>query len=245
MTLRRWIRAIPLAALLTAVSLAAGVAAGAHRQADPLSLAPRVAEAQSCGSPGVLCTKSKQSLIRVTHTRTAADLPYYIEPQTGETWSATVVWASDTDPGDCQCTETTHQVTFRVDWVAPNWIATCVSGCDPLNGPVYGVDICAGVGCGVGLGRHEWEYVARLQVAPIRQICETRAAYLERVDYATTQVDNGRGIVGTCGLSLATYTPTSQVFTVTDTGAYQPLGLFQCYTLESCVGPTPVTIAYR
>jgi hypothetical protein len=136
-------------------------------------------------------------------------------------------------------------VTFRVDWDQPTgqFVATCLSGCDPVNGPVYGVNVCNTVGCDLsGVDPHGWEYTVRMEVDEVHPICDRRIAYLERVVYTTTQVDNGYGIVGKCDLGLM-YTPTSQTWTVTDYGLPQPPGTFSCYPGD-CIG-TPISIIYQ
>jgi hypothetical protein len=186
----------------------------------------------------------KESTIDVLHARIQPKLPYYIEPNTGEDWEAVVVWASDAQTAACECIETSHTVNFTVDWNAGlgTFVATCTSGCSP-TGPVKGVDICYIEGCDLqSADPHGWLYRARLRIEQTVPICTNRLAYLERVEYTTTDVDDGRGIVDDCDLGN-TYSPTSQTFTVTDYGVYTALGTFVCW--QSCDQGTPVTITYQ
>ncbi len=224
------------------MSAALGLAAGAVTGV----VQPPIAVA-ACGSTnGLVCgfPGYKESAIEVSHVRYEADLPYYIEPNTGEDWEAVVWWSSDMTELGCQCQETSHTVTFTVDWNATSktFVAVCTSGCSAF-GPVTTVNVCAIQGCDLlSNDPHGWRYRVRMSVAQTRPICSTRVAYLNRVVYTTTDVDDGRGIVYDCDLG-STYTPTSQTFSVTDTGASHATGTFPCY--PSCDFATPIEITYQ
>jgi hypothetical protein len=199
---------------------------------------PGTSHAQTCGAAGINCPSLlKESTLSVDHVRIAQDLPYYIEPVTGETWDATVTWASDASQVMCPCTTTTANVNFSVNWNAGlgTFVATCNSGCS-ATGPIRGVTICATGGCASGLTVHGWQYNVVLDLASSVAICGSEIAYLDSVAYASTSVNNGTGIVGQCA-TAGTYTPTRQVWTATDTGPFQCTG--------TCLAGPSITITYQ
>jgi hypothetical protein len=93
---------------------------------------------------------------------------------------------------------------------------------------------------------HSWVYTLELEVAEDRTICSpTRIAYLDRVVYTTTSIDDGDVLTSVsvgCSEDFAVQ-PTSQTFSVTDTGANQTPGSFVCYPSD-CDGPTLLTITH-
>jgi hypothetical protein len=204
----------------------------------------------ACGSSyGVNCMRSKASLLEVNHeyrfTNPVAVGP--TEPDSGETWEVKAYWATASG-GECSCTETSATAYVDVDWNqgSNTWVAVCTSGCDVYGGPIFQVDICDDDTCTQTAGTlHSWKYVLRVEIAKDVDVCDSQPAYLNRVVYTTTSVDDGDQLSGT-GLGCYEVTavqPTSQTVTVTDTGAYQPGYTWVCYPGE-CLGPTPVTLTY-
>jgi hypothetical protein len=139
--------------------------------------------------------------------------------------------------------------TIRVDWDQTNneWDVTCTSGCNSLSGPIFGVSICDDDHCLQTTGVwHSWAYTLELEVDDHRVICSpTRNAYLDRVVYTTTSIDDGdvlTSVASGCTEDFAVQ-PTSQTFSVTDTGANQANGTWVCFPSD-CDGSTLLTITY-
>jgi hypothetical protein len=201
----------------------------------------------ACGtSHGVICEGPKASLLEVNHFEVNGAADRYVEPDSGETWHVQAIWAT-TSGGTCACTETYAQATVRVDWVPATheWVATCTSGCDEYGGPIFGFSICDDDHClESGSTYHSWLYVLEGEIDESVTTC-SRTAYLDRVEYTTTSVDDGDSLSGTGAgcYELYSISPTSQTFAVTDTGANQAAGTFVCAPSD-CLGPTQITLTY-
>jgi hypothetical protein len=209
------------------------------------------AEAQYCGTNDCTLHSREVSAITVVHADPGLTSDVPVEPDTGETIDITAYWDTRViDNSPCVCAQTASAgVAVDVVWSdATGWSATC-TGCDALNVPIYRVSVC-GVGeCASGTSiDNGWSYELIVDIAKNNGTCiedpngfpNPVAGWLSHVDYATTAVDDGNLIdTTTCteGLSVS---PTSQVFTVTDSG-----GGFDCnFTCASAAGPT-MTITYE
>jgi len=211
------------AALLT-TSLALGLA---------FAVLPTVAQA-SCGRND--CGGSTQiSAVTVYHTSGVTNtVP--VEPDTGETIAVTAYWdALEFAGGGCSCHQTaSSSVTVDVDWneSTDTWDYSC-TGCSGA-GPIYGVTVCHVDGCGtMGAIANAWAYELVVQIDKIRSNCSGNAGYLSHVDYQTTAVDDGDTIRTSNCTELAAVSPTTQTFSVTDSGT------FECtFTCAAASGPT-------
>jgi hypothetical protein len=230
-------------AVIAVAAMGGGIAFGwASRQ---LPATPAYA---ACGtSHGIVCSGPKSSLVEVEHQIYAADPK--VEPDSGETWSVTAYWASTSGGGACPCTETSASATVRVDWnpTYHRWDIACTSGCDAYAGPLYSFEICDDTQCVESVGTyHSWRYVIEGKIDETQTVCGSRPAYLDRVVYTTSSVDDGDKLSSTgrgC-YELLSVTPTTQAFSVTDYGANQGPGSFVCYPSD-CSGATPITLTYQ
>ena len=200
-----------------------------------------------CGTNDCTLSANEISAITVMHADPggASDTP--VEPDTGETISVTAYWDTQvTDNSPCVCAQTASaNVTVDVDWSdTTGWTATC-TGCSPVFGPIYRVSVC-GVGeCGTGTSiDNGWSYELIVDIAKNNGTCTQTVGgvalgWLSHVDYATTSVDDGNLIDATTCTEGLSVSPTSQVFTVTDSGG------FDCnFTCAAAAGPT-MTITYE
>lgn len=124
-----------------------------------------------------------------------------------------------------------------MDWneATDSWDYSC-TGCSG-SGPIYGVTVCHVDGCGtMGSINNAWAYELVVLIDQQRGLCTGTLGnfngFLSHVDYTTTSVDDGDTIrTGDCS-ELASVSPTSQSFSVTDSGA------FECtYTCAAASGP--------
>lgn len=227
--------------------LVVGAGATAGHRSGTVARTPVVFAA--CGSANnVICEGSKSSLLEVNHQTDIEEFVGPVEPNTGETFTAQVFYATSSG-GACSCTETSYTATIRVDWDQANneWDVACTSGCNQYSGPIFGVTVCDDERCLETAGKwHSWLYVLELEVDESVSLCSPgRPAYLNRVVWTTTSVDDGHML---SSMSLGCYEylavqPTSQTFAVTDTGANQNQGTFVCFPSD-CQGPTPITLTY-
>ena len=212
--------------------------------------AVRLAHA-ACGVLNADCTAgggsgTKSSVIVVDHVTTQEEWVAKVEPDSGETWSVTAYWATTSVGVPCSCTEISATATVDVDWnqSTNTWDVTCTSGCDATNGPIHEFVICDDTTCAEGPGtEHSWTYSLEGEFDQSRTTCN-RPAYLQRVVWTTTSVDDGDTLdsLGAGCSEQYAMSPTSQTFTVTDTGTFTGAGYFVCYPGD-CEGP-PVTITY-
>lgn len=160
-----------------------------------------------------------------------------VEPDTGETIEVTAYWdvLDEVFPSVCDCRQTaTASVTVDVDWsdATDSWSASC-TGCNASSGPIYGVTVCHVDGCGTI--ENAWSYELIVDLATNNGQCDEGAplGFLSRVEYETTSIDDGDAIrEGNC-TEWYSVSPTSQTFSVTDSGA------FECtYTCAAANGPT-------
>lgn len=148
-----------------------------------------------------------------------------VEPNTGETWEVVATYQKESISGTaCNCVSVTDTAYVDVSWNGSSWSATCTAGCDAVNGPIFGVDVCASASC----GSHSWAYELIVDLAnnigPLPCGAQSNFAALKQVDYTTTSVDGGTTISnpGSPGCSLNTsVSPVSQTWTQTDTGAFE------------------------
>ena len=233
---------------LTPIRVSVGLAAVAA--AVMAALAPQAAHAQNCGRNDCAIYNHQVSAIEVIHyDQIDDDEVVAVEPDTGETWSITAYWDSLlANPLACQCHQTnTASVSVDVDWSAStdSWSASC-TGCNPTNGPIYGVTVCATYGCGSGMSIYNsWGYELVVDVVKVNGTfgsisCSVPVnGFLSRVVYATTSVDDGNQINGLLCSESTAVSPISQSFGVTDNGA------FECtYSCAGASGPQ-VDIIYN
>lgn len=159
-----------------------------------------------------------------------------VEPDTGETLDVTAYWdALEFAGGGCSCHQTASAtVTADVDWneATDTWDVSC-TGCSGA-GPIYGVTVCHVDGCGtMGAIHNAWAYELVVLIDKRRAKCnDLYDGYLSHVVYTTTSVDDGDTIrTGDCSEQVAV-SPTSQTFSVTDSGT------FECtYSCAAASGP--------
>ena len=199
-----------------------------------------------CGTNDCTLSAREVSAITVVHADPggASDTP--VEPDSGETIDITAYWdARVIDNYPCICAQTAFaNVAVDVTWSdTTGWSATC-TGCSAVAGPIYRVSVC-GVGeCGTGTSTDNgWSYELIVDIAKNVGQCVSVAGnhlgWLSHVDYATTSVDDGNLIDTSTCMEGASVSPTSQVFTVTDSGGFDCV--FAC---ASAAGPT-MTISYQ
>jgi hypothetical protein len=153
-----------------------------------------------------------------------------VEPDSGETWQVKAVYATSqyAQPAPCACQEANATVSVDVDWDGTSWSATC-TGCNPIAGPIYAVDVCvdddADV-CSDGEENHSWGYKLVADVArtnlynciPIGGII----ANLDRIEYRPTSIDDGNVIdAETCAEGYAVAPVGSSYTSVIDYGAWE------------------------
>ena len=234
-------RLIPIRVSVGLAAVAAAVMA---------ALAPQAAYAQTCGRNDCVNFNRQVSAIDVIHyDQIDDDDVVAVEPDTGETWSITAYWDSLlANPLACQCQQTNSaSVSVDVDWSdsTDSWSASC-TGCNPTNGPIYGVTVCATYGCGSGMSvDNSWGYELVVDVLKINGMFSSISCnpgvngYLTRVEYVTTSVDDGNQINGLLCSESTAVSPISQSFGVTDNGA------FECtYSCAGASGPQ-VDIIYN
>jgi len=201
-------------------------------------LVPRPASAQLCGLNNCGGSTNVSSLT-VFHGHADDPNVIRVEPNTGETWTATVYWSTDvTGGGGCSCQlMQTNAATIRVDWSdgTASYAATCTAGCNAMSGPIFGVGVCTVDGCGEDVSiDHSWAYELILSVAKNGPLCNLAPSTVARVAWATTLVDNGILIDDECTHGDAVV-PTTQVFAQNDNGP------FDCtFTCAGASGPSIV-----
>jgi hypothetical protein len=181
-------------ALLLVVATVLTAAAG-YRSVQPRYVPPVYA---ACGASfNCINDPTATSVLDVDHTYQAWTQP--VEPNTGETWSITAYWYTDsTPPGLCQCALGNQaNVNATVTWVdETGWSVSC-TGCNAVYGPISGVSICNTGSCG-GYDDVEHGYAYRLLVdidhtqnwlCPLNML--NYYTYLTSVYYETTSVDSG------------------------------------------------------
>jgi hypothetical protein len=187
------------------------------------------------------------SAILVVHDHHEDENVEPVEPDTGETWGLTATW--NTLSGACpSCVQTaTAGATVRVDWsdATGTWSATCTAGCNAFTGPIYGVTICDAASCGGGSSiDNSWEYELVVDLAKkngASSFCGLPATdgYLSQVAYQTTSVDDGNIVDPLYCTEGAAVSPTSQTFSVTDSG------VFECtFSCAAASGPS-VELTYN
>lgn len=176
--------------------------------------------AVNCGTDATVT-----SALQVTHTTNDAS-PIPVEPDDSETWDIKAVWAVPFGGGfQCPCTEINATVSATVNWTGSSWSVSC-TGCNNTTGPIRSVSVCAVDGCTSGFTSHGWAYKLIVDVddANVRfctLLLGNEPAFLDRVEYTTTSVDDGDKInTGTCAENGAV-SPTSQTWTATDTGSFE------------------------
>ena len=213
-----------------------------------LATLPAVANAQYCGTNDCVFDNREVSAITVVHTDPGLITDTPVEPDTGETIDITAYWDTlVTDNSPCVCAQTaTANVAVDVDWSdTTGWSVTC-TGCNATAGPIYRVSVCSVGECGSGIDvDNGWSYELIVDIAKNRGTCQPSGGvpavlgWLSHVDYATTSVDDGNLIDTSNCTEGASVSPTSQVFTVTDSGG------FDCtFTCAGAAGPT-MTITYQ
>ena len=227
-----------LFALLASVAIVGGLFAAS----------PDVAEAQYCGTNDCTLHTREVSSITVVHADPGLTSDVPVEPDTGETIDITAYWDTRViDNSPCVCAQTASaNVTVDVDWSdTTGWSAAC-TGCNSVTGPIYRVAVC-GVGeCGSGATiDNGWSYELIVDIKKNHGKCLESGqtipvdGWLSHVDYDTTSVDDGNLINDSTCTEGASVSPTSQVFSVTDSGG------FDCnFTCASAAGPT-MTITYQ
>lgn len=221
----------PHVKLVVSVLLAGAVA---------VAVLPRTASA-TCGRNDCPTDTRQVSAVTVQHLEQVSHVEVYpVEPDSGETIEVLAYWDTLNSAPGCSCHQTdTESITVDVDWsdATDSWSASC-TGCDSTNGPFYGVTVCHVGGC--NSIDNAWAYELVVQIAKVRANCPAGpAGYLSEVDYTTTSVDDGDTIrISNCSEWYGV-SPTSQTFTVTDSGG------FECtYTCAAASGPT-LTLLYE
>lgn len=172
------------------------------------------------------------SAVTVYHTSGVVNV-VPVEPDTGESIEVTAYWDTLEFAG-CSCHQTASaSVDVDVYWneATDTWDYSC-TGCSG-GGPIYGVTVCHVDGCGSGTTiDNAWAYELVVLIDMWNDQCESSLGFLSHVVYTTTSIDDGDTIrTGDCS-ELASVSPTSQTFSVTDSGA------FACtYSCAAASGP--------
>jgi hypothetical protein len=227
------------------VVLLGGMALGMHTSTP--------AAASHCGTALAGCgggDTTRTSALVVVHKEDDDSQVLPVQPDTGETIGIEVVWSTVAGI-NCGCADSTASATAHVDWnsASNSWVATCTSGCDATNGPIYGVSVCDTGSCQRGGTTRAYAYKLLVDLADnLAFNCPLGGAppkWLTRVDYTTTAVDNGNKLdLSTCTLGAAVsgldsciassyspdlstctlgaaVSPTSQTWSATDTGPFE------------------------
>jgi len=201
----------------------------------------------ACGAPNP-CPGgdlSRTSVLSVYHVYDPEYTNVAVEPNTTDYWDITPVWATAyDDPSPCDCVETTFPVSVAVSWSDANhaWSVSC-TGCNALYGPVYSVGVCLeGSYCGSPTVDNSTGYKLYADVEETYlYYCAGYGyvpAYLVRVEYDSTAVDDGNLVNLQACTEGSSVSPISQSWSQTD---YGPL---ECTYDCSQSGPS-VTIEYE
>ena len=201
----------------------------------------------ACGAPNP-CPGGDLSRTSVLSVYQVYDPEYTnlaVEPNTTDYWDITPVWATAyDDPSPCDCVETTFPVSVAVSWSDANhaWSVSC-TGCNALYGPVYSVGVCLeGSYCGSPTVDNSTGYKLYADVEETYlYYCAGYGyvpAYLVRVEYDSTAVDDGNLVNLQACTEGSSVSPISQSWSQTD---YGPL---ECTYDCSQSGPS-VTIEYE
>lgn len=220
-----------LGVVICVSALSAGFLAGLPTGAPPAAFAACVMANQACAGGDL----TKTAVVAVNHLRTSGGGFAPVEPNTGETWSITASW----EPTIASCiSDVADEVaTATVDWNGAGWTVSNVT----LTANILAITVCDTSSCtGDPTGpvpTRSYKLMADV-VDAVNGGVPPRVHALNRVVFATTAVDNGRVLdVTNCTLG-SNVTPTSQTFSVTDTGA------FECaFACNSVSGPS-LTITY-
>ena len=147
-----------------------------------------------------------------------------VEPNTSDTWQITPTWSTTQFTSGCVCVNVTPVTVHGVvSWSeSTGWSVAC-TGC--AAGGVVSLSICTPYGCG-GAGTmtnsHGYKLIADVTHTITAFSCSAyRPHYLTNVAFTTSAVDDGNVIDLTNCTEGAAVSPTSQVWSVDDTGAFE------------------------
>ena len=147
-----------------------------------------------------------------------------VEPNTSDTWQITPTWSTSQFEAGCACVNITP-VTVQgvVSWSESTaWSVAC-TGC--AAGGVVSLSICTPYGCGsAGSMTNSYGYKLIADVAHTRAATScsmSRNHHLTNVNFTTSAVNNGNVIDLINCTEGAAVSPTSQVWSVDDTGTFE------------------------
>jgi hypothetical protein len=209
---------------------------------------------------------TRTAALDVYHETTGAA----VQPVVGETWTITVTWRADDSVADpdapCPCDDRVEVVEAEVYWDDSDdeWKVTCddcnstYSSSNPGGAHyIYEVDVCTTWDCFPDEDQSS-QYELIVNVLEVIDNCgegvnidpdppgaDGTHHYLHAVEFATTEVDDGRSMNGSCVLG-STVEPTSQEWTAVDLGraAANSGYAFECPFDCTANGPD-VTITYE
>jgi hypothetical protein len=206
------------AALMAAFAAAAGYLTGAVQPVPPAYAA--------CGA-AFNCTNDPTvtAVLDVVHAvQVDEDELLAVEPDDGEVFQITPTWqTTQFVSSPCTCNSSVGSaVTATVTWSdSTGWAVSC-SGCNAVSGPVYSLSICGLYGCGSGPSiTNSWGYRLIANVAAVGPFCNLNPRYLTAVNFTTTEVDDGNVIDEFHCEEQEAVSPTSQTWSVTDTGPFE------------------------
>jgi hypothetical protein len=196
---RRWC-AVVLCGILGLTGLVAGFLAGVPAKVPP-------ALAAACKSSNGPCVPGfRTAAVDVTHGVPGASVTP-VEPDTGEKWTITGYWNTDTVP---ICYQLTYTATASVAWTGSGWELSDVA----TTFGVMDVDICDESTCDkVDLHGYGYRLSAKLRDPD-------GGFYLRQVVFEASDVDDGQELdTSMCSLGTAVR-PTEVSFTATDSGPF-------------------------
>jgi hypothetical protein len=222
------LKRVVIAASVTLIAFMLGLIVGAGTAPVAEAAACQGAHTPPCGGQD----GTRTAVAEVTHADTTGQSVVYVEPDSGESWSITAYWNTNVYP----CDEYTETASVDVDWqtLAAAWGLSNKS--TTIN--IVDIQVCSTGDCSTPSSGHGWGYRLFVDIDEVL-IISSKYYTLRQVVFTTTAVDDGNQVDDrNCSLDDAV-SPTSQSFSVTDSGS------FECaYSCGSVSGPS-LTITYE
>ncbi len=199
--------AVSVGVVVLTLGVVTGYLADAPRSGVPEALAA------VCKAPNQNCqmTAYKTSTLTVSHVYDPESTNVTVEPDSGESWSITAYWNTNSPP----CAEMAEVATVDVDWNGSAWVLSNTT----LTANITAIDLCStDMWCTNLSEDHAYGYKLKVKLTdPV----PGGPFHLRQVVYTTSAVDDGFLLnLGSCSLG-SSVSPTTQSFSETDSGGFE------------------------